>query len=367
MKRNAILRIIIWSICLVLLCSMLIGMLCLRAFRIRSQNNTEYMEVTSPNSSAQNYLDRTALDEINVRREPKTDGSVVGILHTGDVVKVQKEEVVQQIPWLYITSPVEGWVQSQYISPEIQVAIGIPDREDGTFAFDASKIHSLEIEWVAGHIQILPAETDEIAISESAVSDSCDAFVWSLKDGRISIDFCEEEYRFFGFGNHTYPKKDLTIYVPMDWECRSLEIDAASAHVTVQALTAREADFDGASGDFTFTDCIFDKLDVDTVSGNITFDGILRVLECDAVSANVRAVLSNVPNMLDLESLSGDLDITLPEDAGFTLNMDSMQEKFSTDFQNPTVQNGNYIFGDGGCRINVSAMSGNVSIRKASE
>ena len=66
-----------------------------------------------------------------------------------------------------------------------------------------------------------------------------------------------------------------------------------------------------------------------------------------------------------MDSMSGGLTLTLPEDAGFTVGLDAMSSDFSSDF--PTVKkNKSYVCGDGHCKIDMSAMSGDVSILKQS-
>lgn len=76
-------------------------------------------------------------------------------------------------------------------------------------------------------------------------------------------------------------------------------------------------------------------------------------------------MLENVPNLIKMDSMSGGLTLTLPEDAGFTVSLDAMSSDFSSDF--PTVKkNKSYVCGDGHCKIDVSAMSGDVSILKQS-
>ncbi len=62
-----------------------------------------------------------------------------------------------------------------------------------------------------------------------------------------------------------------------------------------------------------------------------------------------------------MDSMSGDLNLTLPQDTGFRLKMDAMSSNFSSEF--PTEkENGYHVCGDGRCRIHVSAMSGSVNI-----
>lgn len=235
---------------------------------------------------------------------------------------------------------------------------------DGKDTFAAGEISELEIEWVAGEILIQPGNTDRITVKEDGLNDEKYAMVLRQKGDSLSIRFCEESIgNFIGFGSKTELNKDLTITVPVDWVCESLEIDAASATVEVNDMVIREVDFDGASGTCEFENCVVDEIDIDTASGDVWFVGELNILDCDAASASVYAVLSANPSRLDLDSMSGDLDITLPENAGFALSIGGMSTDFTSDFET-TMKNGNYVCGDGSCRINVDAMSGDVTIRK---
>jgi len=157
--------------------------------------------------------------------------------------------------------------------------------------------------------------------------------------------------------------KNLTIQVPRNWSCNSLEIDAASASLEVNDLTIREMEFDGASGTCIFNNCTVETLDLDTASGDVLFKGSLTQMECDAASANIILELTSIPKSLDLDTASGNLDLTLPEDAGFTVTMDTVSGEFTSDFTT-TQRNGSYVAGNGRCRIDVDAMSGCVMIHK---
>ena len=129
-----------------------------------------------------------------------------------------------------------------------------------------------------------------------------------------------------------------------------------------QVLAIREVEVDTASGACRFDHCTVDTLDVDTASGDVYFEGSLNRLDCDSASAGVQAVLDNVPNEIDMDTASGSVELVLPKDAGFVVNMDTMSGKFDSDFPY-SARNGVYVTGDGACRINMSSMSGKVSIR----
>lgn len=377
MKRNAMVRIIIWSVTLLLLSAILFGVL----FGIRwnrTQRNvvTSHME-TSPQPSVSSVLYyRIATKDVNVRSDPTEKSEAISMLTSGTEVAVVHEDAINGVQWSFINDPVSGWVVTEYLSEQFQredtvpsetsVSFGHPDSSEKS-TFDPSQIREIEIEWVAGNILILPSNTDIIEISESDVSDPKYTMVWKQQGNTLSIDFTEEDDYFLTFGTNTDLSKDLTIYVPRDWQCESLELDVASANVELQELTIREMEFDGASSTCEFVDCTVNRIDVDTASGDIRFTGALDILDCDAASASVYAVLTNTPSRLAMDTMSGDLDITLPQDAGFSLSMDTMSEAFSSEFEDVTVQNGRYIRGDGSCQIRISAMSGDVTIRKAPE
>lgn len=227
--------------------------------------------------------------------------------------------------------------------------------------FSASSVRELDIEWLAGDIKIRPGNTDRITVCEDGVTDDKYAMVIRQDEDSLEIRFFQEKRNVIGI--HNILDKDLTITVPMDWYCRSLEIEAASATVDVRDMTIGEVEISSASGACIFENCTVETMDMGTASGDVRFVGILNILDCDAASAKVTAILKNIPSRLDMDMMSGDLDLTLPAEAGFTLRLDSASGDFTTDFQTQLV-NGNHVAGNGACRMDVQALSGDVTIQK---
>lgn len=230
----------------------------------------------------------------------------------------------------------------------------------GSATVISDDIQEIEIDWVSGNIRLVPANVTSIEVSESTVDDAKYAMVCKQEGGTLEIDYCKnttlKDLKNLKFS------KDLTILVPMDWSGRALQVDAASAKLSVQDLTIREVEVDTASGTCQFDHCTVDTLNVDTASGDVYFEGSLNRLDCDSASAGVEAVLDNVPYEIDMDSASGSVELVLPKDAGFVVNMDTMSGKFDSDFPY-SAKNGVYVSGDGACRIDMSSMSGKVSIR----
>lgn len=244
----------------------------------------------------------------------------------------------------------------------------LPTASDGVTtqgAADAGKIKNIDIDWVSGSIIIQPDENAaDITLSETYVDNTKYRMVYKQSGNTLKIQYCEDSITFPSFGINIDFSKDLIITVPADWVCGSLEIDAASANVVVNDLTIQEVDFDGASSTCDFINCQVDQLDVDGASGDIKFSGTLNVLDFDGASASCYLEVTNVPSRISMDGMSGDLDLTLPEDCGFTVSIDAMSSDFHSDFPT-TMSGGDHIYGDGHCRISFSGMSGDLTIRKA--
>lgn len=239
----------------------------------------------------------------------------------------------------------------------------LPNEEK--LVMDSRSIDGIEIEWAAGDITILPKDVEEITISESDVKDEKYAMRWHVDDRKLEISFCEERMMSgLGISLGADISKDLYIFVPRDWDCRSLEIDAAAATVEISDMTIGELDLDGASGIVRLNNCDVRDLDIDTASGDVFFSGSLDALDFDAASANFTGKFRNTPSRIDMDSMDGNLDITLPEDCGFALSMEGMSKSFHSGFYGTENRNGIHTYGDGRCRIKVDGMSCEVTIRK---
>lgn len=227
---------------------------------------------------------------------------------------------------------------------------------------DAQNIHDIEIEWVAGSITIEPGETDTIQILEAGARKESEQFVWRVNADELTIQYTDDTI--LGIHSIIDYGKDLTIKVPADWVGKELKVEAVSAQIDVNALTCTDVDLETVSGECTFTSCIVDRLSMETVSGNISYQGSAETIETDAVSASIDAILLTQPKSITMEGVSGDMTITLPDDSGFAVELDTASGDFTSDFPT-TVLNDNYIVGDGECQISISGASGDVTIKKA--
>lgn len=227
-------------------------------------------------------------------------------------------------------------------------------------AVSAQLIQELEVQWVAGTVTILPGDTEEITFSEDDSTNN--PMTWKVIGDRLVIQFCKDQWNISPKTDDVY--KELVITVPKSWSANSVQIQAVSAEVFIDQITTRELDFDGVSGKCELTDCSVRELEINTASGNVLFSGNADQVECSGVSANCTLEMTNTPREISIEGVSGNLDLTLPEDTGFVVERDSVSGQFHSDFD-AVGSRGNYRYGNGSCKIEVEGLSGNVTIRKA--
>lgn len=368
MKSNAVVRIVIWSVVILVLLAVLIAGLANNLFTMfhgstdTVYHSTDVAASESPSGQSDTPIAErsvSVVSQTSVYTMPNTQSASVGALNVGDNVVIDRSEEVGGDSWIHITSPVDGWVNAECLK------LNDVKQTGSAGSADPAAIREIKIEWISGSVTVEPGDVQEITFLESGNGTDKYEMVWKQSGDELVIQYSKDS-SIAGFGLHFGDgSKDLTVTVPRGWVCDSLELDTASTDLTVRNMIIREMEIDSASGTAKFENCTVSSLDVDTASGDVTFSGSLNELDFEAASASFTGVLENVPDKVKMDSMSGGLTLTLPEDAGFTVSLDAMSSDFSSDF--PTVKkNKSYVCGDGHCKIDVDAMSGDVSILKQS-
>lgn len=333
-----------------------------------------------------------ALGQLDILATPSVGGTVLDTMEPEEKLVIDKTQTINGAAWGHVAFPVPGWVSMAdvklVLAPTEENGIdAIPEATAATEAVEEAaapvdklapgeievpvgQISKLDIEWAAGDVTIRRGNTGSSIRVKEDRPDNAKPMVCEVKEGKkLNIQFQKSAGFNINFGinfGSGVSSKDLTVTVPMDFDLRDLEIDMASGTVEVQGLTIDEIELDCADVECILEDCTVRSLDVDTASGDITFTGSLDEAELDSASSDFVGVFTNTPRSIDMDGMSGALDITLPEDGGFSAKIDGMSCTFHSDFPTSTV-NGAYTYGSGACRITVDGMSSDVTIRKAAK
>lgn len=233
-----------------------------------------------------------------------------------------------------------------------------------TVMFDVDSVSHLEINWVAGNITIEVVDGfDEISITETN-SDAKHPMVYRHDGTKLIIQDREDNHN--AVTVHSAERKDLCIAVPAAWSCQELEINSASANILLRNMTVQEMEVNTASGVCDIQNCRIQELEMNGASADLFFTGSLLNLEMNGASASAVVSVNNVPQSLSMESMSGKLELTLPQDCGFRLDQNSLSGKANIDFDTRTVD-GCQVYGDGACRIKIEGLSASAAIHKAEQ
>lgn len=206
----------------------------------------------------------------------------------------------------------------------------------------AADVNRLELEWAAGTITILAADTDQISFYETGEFSGKYTMTYSLDGGVLSIDYANGSVS-IGFGS--IPSKDLTIIVPQDWLCKGLELDGAALEVDINGLNVIDFDIDGAAN-------------------KIQFIGSFQELECDGAACELTLNCQERPNSINLDGASIELDLILPAECGFLVQMSGLSCIFRSDLDYISG-NGDYMYGDRNCKVYADGISCAVTINHA--
>lgn len=271
--------------------------------------------------------------------------------------------------------------------------------ETGEYTCPAST-DKVDIAWTAGSVTVEPYDGEEITLKETlrsgGVAEKEDAMGWGIRDGVLYIRYSSKTVQ------TNLPVKDLTVLLPraMAAKLSELELDTASADMSVKDVTCDELSFDSASGSLTASGITARSADTETVSGDVELVGAITKLDADATSGLVRAqttvsgaeadaetvsgdieltgfvrvetsttsgtatVESPKAQFIRADSISGDVELRLAADAAFTLDYDTISGELDCGYA--TMQKGGrYVCGGGGAEIEVGTTSGSLTVNPA--
>ena len=133
-----------------------------------------------------------------------------------------------------------------------------------------------------------------------------------------------------------------------------------SADFDVEALT-----FDDDFRDEEIAFVKADTVSVSTVSGKVELDGSFRRVTGESTSGEIDLTLRSCPEKLELTTVSGNIELELPEDAGFALDHSTVSGSLSSELRLNWKWNDLYTYGDSdSSEFTVSTTSGDLDIKK---
>lgn len=226
----------------------------------------------------------------------------------------------------------------------------------------SGKVEELDISWVEGKVSIAYHDGDEIVLSETAGRKLAqdEELRWWLDGSKLYV-----KYAASGFNGTEQLDKQLNVLLPVELKLDKATASVVSAGIQTGALAADTINLQTVSGSIDAAVKAAGKLNISAVSGEVSVQvDQLNELEATTVSGALLLRFANVPEKIQANGVSGSVSIRLPENAGFTAEVESVSGDVSGSL--PMVSQGEdrYVGGDGQCRISVSTISGDVRLDK---
>ena len=219
---------------------------------------------------------------------------------------------------------------------------------DSTFLIDPQDITALDVTWISGYVNFEVWDEPEIGICEY--------------DGNIA--------NYESIGGTLYVKHDsgvlengsgeLTIFLPRDiaeYMLEKISVHVTSADATINGINARRVEIFNISG-FIQMEGQYGEVIVETTSGDVSIFGSVENVELTAVSGSVYLYCDEALRSLEVDSTSGDVTVSIPEDLGFTLTFDSVSGSAVSGYFDASGDDFRYTHGNGEAQLRVDTVSG---------
>ena len=154
-------------------------------------------------------------------------------------------------------------------------------------------------------------------------------------------------------------------------------LDGGAVTLFIPENYVGELDIDTASGDISLTECTFSTIEIDHVNAEVLCNGIyadeielngtsgeVRLYDCtitesienNTVSGNMEFVLLSAPQNIEIDSVSGEVVVTLPQNASVATKFESVSGQLINEFA--TIAHGD-------TEISVESVSGSLTIKRA--
>lgn len=221
-------------------------------------------------------------------------------------------------------------------------------------------VSRIEVEWVSGEVNVATHSDKDVTFFEESstlLKDSTSLYYW-LEGTTLHIKFCRS-----GIRSLNNLKKDLTLLIPEELSLREIEVESVSGGISISGIDADEIKAEAVSGGISLDSCASGEVNVETVSGNAEISSVEGYsFDIETVSGAVSFSSGSAPRELDIETVSGQIVLYLPEDSDFTMDFDTVSGAFSSELEYKN-DGKRYIFGMGMGDYSIDTTSGNVEIK----
>lgn len=232
----------------------------------------------------------------------------------------------------------------------------------------ANDIEEVEISSIGAKITV--SSTDETEIT-AEYANPCDKpeFCAVLCGKRLTL---KEKPAFKLF----CPKNDgeyyITVRLPKTMY-KKIKINSTSGGADISSVNAENFELNVVSGNVSVQNIQSEKYSINCVSGKTSYSGVVGEGNINVTSGNVDVTYAEWNNDLKISAVSGNINVTLPDDSGADIKFDGVSGTVKTNLNNTNGSFMNLGRGTNGefggsnkHKVNINLVSGKVTLAKNS-
>jgi len=193
---------------------------------------------------------------------------------------------------------------------------------DEVTTFGIDQLKEIYIHSVSSDVSVFSTDEEDIKIyfyGRSALKSekTLPKLITNLEGSKLKIEIKYPKIIFYN------ANVVLDVYIPQDYT-GNINIDAVSADVDISNLDINNFQCKTVSGDLKIKSLGSDNLTLKTTSGEVNIMDFTGNLEADSVSGDINARYRIFDNNIDVKTISGKVEIDLPQNAEFYLKTNTV-------------------------------------------
>ncbi len=236
--------------------------------------------------------------------------------------------------------------------------------------FDLQGIDDINISTVSTDIRIIPEDRDDIKVYFHGTIASSNEIVspeliTEIQNNTLQIEIDHKNLISLGFYSSNL---NLDIYIPNEYT-KNIDVKTTSADIDLGILDIKDISVKSVSGDIKAESLYTKKSNFKSTSGEIKLRDFKGGIDAKTTSGDLYIDFKALENDVYMNSISGDIELKLPNNSEFYLESKSLSGDIECDFPisiqgKHSDKNVNGRVGQGNNKVNASTTSGDIEISK---
>jgi len=201
---------------------------------------------------------------------------------------------------------------------------------DEVRTFGIDQLKEIYIHSVSSDVSVFSTDEEDVKIyfyGRSALKSekTLPKLITNLEGSKLKIEIKYPKVLFYN------ANVVLDVYIPQDYR-ESIIVDTASADVDISNLSINNFQCKTVSGDLKIESLDSDNLTIKTTSGEVNIMDFRGNLEANSVSGDISIRYRVFDNNIDVKTISGQVEIDLPQNAEFYLKTNTVSGEVAAKF-----------------------------------